>query len=126
MLFEMNSPLVLANSFPVWLIPIFVVVGIIIINLIAFMIKRIITNKKYAVVDDNAWIEALGGKDNIISIEVVGSRLSLVVKDKNRFDRQKLGDLGVSSILVMTTKITLVIEGKAKQVAEVINSALKN
>ena len=126
MLFEMNSPLVLTNSFPVWLIPIFVVVGIIIINLIAFMIKRIITKKKYAVVDDNAWIEALGGKDNIISIEVVGSRLSLVVKDKNRFDRQKLGDLGVSSILVMTTKITLVIEGKAKQVAEVINSALKN
>ena len=126
MLFEMNSPLVLTNSFPIWLIPIFVVVGIIIINLIAFMIKRIITKKKYAVVDDNAWIEALGGKDNIISIEVVGSRLSLVVKDKNRFDRQKLGDLGVSSILVMTTKITLVIEGKAKQVAEVINSALKN
>ena len=125
MFVELNSPLILANAFPVWLIPILVVVGIIVINLIAFMIKRILQHQKYKDVDSDQWIEALGGKDNIISIQAVGSRLSLVVKDKNLFDRQKLGDLGVSSILVMTTKLTLVIEGKATKVAETLNAALK-
>ena len=99
------------------------VVGIVLViaaMLVVFLIRR---NKKPKFVDAD-WFEALGGKDNIKEAMAVGSRLSLYLKDKDAINRDRLKELGVSSVLVMSNKVTLVIEGHAEEVASMINNSL--
>lgn len=78
--------------------------------------------KKSPKIDNSEWVEALGGNDNIVSITAVGSRLSLVLKDKENINRDKLKELGVSSVLVMSNKVTLVIEGQAENIAKALET----
>ena len=90
------------------------------IVLIVFLSKR----KKGPKLDDGDWLEALGGKENIKEITAIGSRLSINLLDKEKIDREKLKELGVSSVLTMSNKVTLVIEDKAEVVAESIKKGL--
>ena len=124
MFLKLNDPLILANSFPKWLIPVLIVAGIVLVNVINFIIFKIVKSRQKVEIDQNQWIEALGGKPNILSIQAVGSRLSVALKDKELMDRENLTRLGVVSILVMTSKITFVLEGKAMIVAEALISEL--
>ena len=75
-------------------------------------------------VNNNEWFVALGGKENIKEINATGSRLSLVLNDKESIDREKLKQLGVSSVVTMSNKVTLVIESKAEMIAEKLKSSL--
>ena len=74
--------------------------------------------------NNDEWFVALGGKENVKEINAVGSRLSLVLIDKEKVDREKLKTLGVSSVVSMSNKVTLVIEGKAEKIAETLKSSL--
>ena len=75
-------------------------------------------------VNNDEWFVALGGKENIKEINATGSRLSLVLNDKESVDREKLKQLGVSSVVTMSNKVTLVIESKAEMIAEKLKSSL--
>ena len=77
-------------------------------------------------VDNSLWIENLGGKENIESVNQVGSRINLVLKDKEMINKDNLKELGVKSVLVMSNKVTLVIENNAEDIAKAINEALNN
>ena len=111
---DVNVPLIVGLSFAV--------AGIIIsvIALILVLRKR----KKNPKVVDTDWFLALGGKENIKEATAVGSRLNLNLANKDIIDRVKLKELGVSSVLVMSNKVTLVIEGQAEKIAQVINNSL--
>ena len=74
--------------------------------------------------DGGAWLLALGNKENIKEVSANGSRLSVVLANKEIIDREKLKELGVSSVLTMSNKITLVIEGKAGKIASTIKKEL--
>ena len=76
------------------------------------------------VADSSVWLLALGDKENIKEVSATGSRLNVVLVDKEKIDREKLKELGVSSVLVMSNKITLVIEEKAELVASSIQNNL--
>ena len=52
---------------------------------------------------------ALGGEENILSIEAKESRLNIVLKDSSLLNEEALKSLGVSSIVRMSKKTTLVI-----------------
>ena len=80
--------------------------------------------KKANSFSSNDWLIALGDKDNIKEVMATGSRLSVVLFDKEKIDREKLKELGVSSVLVMSNKVTLVIEDKAESVAASIQKEL--
>ena len=86
--------------------------------IVIYMVK---SGKKEKTINNETWLLALGGKENVSSIKGVGSRLSVVVNDKEKLDRQKLKELGVSSILTMSDKLVLVIEGKAENIAKKLN-----
>ena len=107
--------IVLAIVFPVAVV---LVVGLVI--LFVFLAKK----KKNPTFKGDDWLVALGGKENIKEVMAVGSRLSLYLNNKDNIDRDRLKELGVSSILVMSNKVTLVIEGQAERVANSINSVL--
>ena len=54
--------------------------------------------------------EALGGKDNVLTHQKAGSRISLTLKDYSLIDENKLNELGVDSVIKMSNKITLVVK----------------
>ena len=85
-----------------------------------FIKKR---NKKF-VVDNNVWFLALGDKENIKEINGVGSRLTLKLVDKEKINREKLKELGVSSVIMMSDKVTLVIEGQAEKLSSLLKNSL--
>lgn len=69
-------------------------------------------------VDEDAFYLALGGKDNIKSIRQNGSRLSVELIDMTRYDKDKLKDLGVPKIIVMTNKLVLLVDESFKQIGK--------
>ncbi len=82
----------------------------------------VIRSKKKTEVKEQAnlyveFLKLLGGQDNIVEVEAKGSRLNLVLKDYSLMDEKKLKELGVSSIIKMTKKVTLVIGNMAEELA---------
>ena len=98
--------------------------GVLLVAAIIIVIYLVTHRKNKKSLDSGAWLLALGDKDNVKEVSATGSRLSLVLVDKEKIDREKLKELGVSSVLVMSNKVTLVIEDKAEQVAASIQSNL--
>lgn len=62
------------------------------------------------------WINALGGADNVLEVNAVGSRLTLKLLDSSKLDEEKIKSLGVTNIIKMSNKITLVVEDKADKI----------
>lgn len=123
---KLDLPLLVENTeFPWYLIALFVATGILMIATVVAII--IFLKKKKAVkVDNSLWIDNLGGKDNIESVNQVGSRINLVLKDKEMINKDNLKELGVKSVLVMSNKVTLVIENNAEDIAKAIEEALNS
>ena len=72
------------------------------------------------VIDANAYITALGGAENIVSHNLVRSRIILELKDYDLVDKEKLKEAGVDSFIMMSEKLTLVIKGDADKVNQAI------
>ena len=95
-----------------------VLVGIIVITVVVILLVNKKGNKKpeVKVAEKGAWVEALGGEENIISSEAVGSRLVVNLKDKSLLNKEALKELGVTNFMEMSNKITLLLEDKAELV----------
>ena len=95
-----------------------VLVGIIVITVVVILLVNKKGNKKpeVKVAEKSAWVEALGGEENIISSEAVGSRLVVNLKDKSLLNKEALKELGVTNFMEMSNKITLLLEDKAELV----------
>ena len=93
-----------------WVIAVAVVAIILITVLVIFLTgkKNKVPVKQISNAAPNEWQDALGGKDNILDIQATGSRLVAKIKNKESVNRDKLTELGVSSIVLMSDKITLV------------------
>ena len=75
--------------------------------------KKAATKEKEIVFEhsDDKFIEALGGVDNIISYDLRGqARLSVVLKDKEKINKEVLKKFYVDRFLEMSDKIILVGE----------------
>ena len=104
---------------------ILIIVGCVILLSVAIIIPISINKrKKSPKIDNNVWLIALGNKENIKEVNAIGTRLTVNLVDKEKIDREKLKELGVSSVLTMSNKVTLVIEGKAEIIAEAIKEGL--
>ena len=117
-----NLPLLVTvnTTLIIWLI----VVDVLLLLFVVIMIIRNKVAKPKSKINNDEWILALGDKDNIKEVTAIGSRLSLTLVNKEKIDREKLKTLGVSSVLVMSNKVTLVIEGKAEKIAESLKQSL--
>lgn len=80
-----------------------------------------VSQKIKNVVSNKLWFDAVGGKENVVSIHGIGSRLTFYLKDVNIVQREKIERLGVSSVLVMANKVILVIENQAEASASKLN-----
>ena len=98
--------------------------ALLIIAIILLLYFFVFKEKNKKQVDDNAWLIALGEKENIKEIKGVGSRLSVSLVDQNKINKEQLKALGVSNIISMSNKTTLVIEGEAERIAKLLNKSL--
>lgn len=106
------------------LIILFIVIGVVValglVVLVIFLVKkrRQKSKKLNQAKQDEELIEGLGGEDNIESIvSVVGSRLSIKLSDPELLKRDLLKEVGITSVIVMSNKVTLVIENRAKELS---------
>ena len=113
------------TKLPPYVIVIIAIGAAVVIGFLIFLIRHFIKHRKPPKIDESAWLLALGNKDNIVSIVAIGSRINLSLKDKEKIDREKLKELGVSSVLTMSNKITLVVENRAQEITEQIKLSLK-
>ncbi len=72
------------------------------------------TKVKIINIDDS--LIAIGGKDNIISHSLSGSRINLVLKDYSLVDREKLKSAGATGFILKSDKLTIVFKDNAEKV----------
>ncbi len=101
------------------LIIVFVIAAILIFNKVNKRKTHKQVSTSYA-----PWIEALGGKNNIITANGNRSRLVISLKEISKINRESLDKLGVRSIITMNNKVTLVIDYDASLIANEINQNL--
>lgn len=106
------------------LIAVIASVVVLIIGLLIFIFMKKKNKKKNEKEKQDGQIQiivALGGNENIVSLEAKGSRLVAVLNNMSIINEEQLKNLGVSSIIKMTSKITLVIGNSASEIARLFN-----
>ena len=71
-------------------------------------------------VEKSAYLSAMGGEENIVSHLRKGSRIELVLKDYSLLDKERLKAAGVDSFILMSNKLTLVIQEDAVRVEKTL------
>lgn len=61
-------------------------------------------------------IKALGDKENIIEMVVKGSRVSVKLNDNSKLNQEELKNLGITSLIFMSNKITFVAGSIAQDI----------
>lgn len=101
----------------------FVAIIVITLLIIFFLNKKKKTSKEVVnqISNDSIkWSEALGGSDNVIEVSAKGSRLVISLAESSKIDETKLKELGVTSIIKMSNKLTLVIEDNASKIEQLL------
>lgn len=71
--------------------------------------------KKALSVSEDVFLSHIGGKENIVSYKLVGSRLSLELKDYSKVDKEALKADNIEGIIEMSNKIVLVKEDLSEE-----------
>ena len=119
-----NLPLIITDVNANIVIWVEVIDAVLLLFVLFMIIRHFVMKSPKVKVNNDEWFIALGGKENVKEINATGSRLSLNLLDKEVIDREKLKTLGVTSVVSMSNKVTLVIEGKAEQIAETLKQSL--
>ena len=123
MLFIVYDDFLISNLWWIAAIAVLLVAGI--FYLVDFLIKR---NKKKRSespkpeIVASSYLEALGGKENILDKRLDKSRIVLVLKDYSLVKKEELEKIGVTGFILMSDKLTLVIKDKAEEVYQLIFS----
>lgn len=105
----------------------YLLIGILVVIVIIvsiFLFVKISKNKKKRAgntICENVILH-LGSKDNISSMEAKGSRLVAYLKDNSKVNEIELKKLGVTSIMKMSNKVTLVIGKVSSEVVAIYNN----
>ena len=96
-----------------------IILGIIIVVVVVLLIRNKTKSNKKASNDlFNQIMEGLGGIANINSLEAKMSRLNVSLKDDSLLNIESLKSNGVSRVIKMSNKITLLIGNVASEIEE--------
>lgn len=104
-----------------------IILGIIIVVVVVLLIRnKTKSNNKKASNDlFNQIMEGLGGIANINSLEAKMSRLNVSLKDDSLLNIESLKSSGVSRVIKMSSKITLLIGNMASEIEEQFKKEIK-
>lgn len=110
-----------------WTLVLVVIVAAIFVTFIVLLTIQLIKKHKNKKVEDNKepfdnnkWVNALGGKENIKNLEAKGSRLVVYLYNNELVNKEELHNLGVTSVISSQDKITLVLKEKAENISNLL------
>ena len=95
----------------------------IIIVIVLVVIALAITKSKHKdfKIEANKLVEYLGGKDNIISYEVLKSRFVVNLKNIDRVNKEGIQKIGAQGIVEIDNQLKIILGEEAKQLKKYID-----
>ena len=100
----------------------YVVIALVLIFILLIVLKA---NKKDFRIEANKLIEYLGGKDNIINIEVNMSRFKVTLKDVSIVNKAAIQKLGAKGIVEIDNQLKIILGPNAKTLEKYIEDLKK-
>lgn len=105
--------------------PIYVQYIIIVAVLLIIALALIKGNKKDFKIEANKLVEYLGGKDNIISMEVNLSRFKVTLKDISIVNKEAIQRIGARGIVEIDNQLKIVLGNEAGKLKKYIEDLKK-
>ena len=86
---------------------------VVVLLLISFIVIKL--KKKDFAIEINKLIQYLGGKDNILDVEVNMSRLKVTLKDMSIVDKDGIQKLGAKGIVEVDNQLKIILGPNSKQ-----------
>ncbi len=96
----------------------YIIIGVVLLIILLAILKA---NKKDANLDFNKLVEALGGKDNIISTEINLSRFKATLKDVSKANKEAIQKLGAKGIVEIDNQLKIILGPGSKQLKKYID-----
>ena len=96
----------------------YIIIGLVLLVVLLAILKA---NKKDANLDFNKLVEALGGKDNIISTEINLSRFKVTLKDVSKANKESIQKLGAKGIVEIDNQLKIILGPNSKQLKKYID-----
>lgn len=96
-----------------------VLIGLIFVGGLVVLLSHIAKKNKQRnlkVIDAEDNLKAIGGKENVLSHSISGSRIMLSLKDYSKVDKEKLKNAGAVGFVMKSDKLTIVFKDKAQDV----------
>ncbi|MDD4831944.1 MAG: PTS transporter subunit EIIB [Bacilli bacterium] len=99
---------------------------IIVVILVFIAIIAIKSSKKDFKVEANKLVELLGGKDNIIKMEVKHSRFKVTLKNVTLANKESIQKLGAKGIVEIDNQLKIIFDSDAAKLKKHIEDLKKN
>lgn len=109
----------------------FVILGVVVLGVMGFIfyLKHAQTKPKkvsQSGLDMSRCLKASGGRDNLVSLQATGSKLTLHVKKVEAVSQEEWKQLGATGIVVSGQKVTVILGKISEAVANELTQALKS
>ena len=99
---------------------------IVIVAVLIFILLIVLkANKKDFKIEANKLVEYLGGKDNILSMEVNMSRFKVSLKDVSIVNKEAIQKLGAKGIVEIDNQLKIILGPNAKALEKYIDDLKK-
>ena len=100
----------------------YIIIGVILIFILLIVLKA---NKKDFHIEANKLVEYLGGKDNILNMEVNMSRFKVTLKDVSKCNKEGIQKLGAKGIVEIDNQLKIILGPNAKALEKYIEDLKK-
>ena len=100
----------------------YLIIGLILIFILLIVLKA---TKKDFHVEANKLVDYLGGKDNIISMEVNMSRFKVTLRDVSIVNKEGIQKMGAKGIVEIDNQLKIILGPNAKQLERYIDELKK-
>ncbi|MBQ3308005.1 MAG: PTS transporter subunit EIIB [Bacilli bacterium] len=96
----------------------YIVIAVVLVIILVAVIRA---TRKDAELDFNKLVEALGGKDNILSTEINMSRFKVQLKDISKANKDMIQKLGAKGIVEIDNQLKIILGPESKQLKKYID-----
>ena len=94
----------------------YLIIAIVLIFIVIIVLKA---NKKDFYIESNKLIDYLGGKDNIVSMEVNMSRFKVTLNDVTKVNKEAIQKLGAKGIVEIDNQLKIILGPNADKEIEI-------
>ncbi len=100
----------------------YIIIAVVLVFILLIVLKA---NKKDFHIEANKLVEYLGGKDNILNMEVNMSRFKVTLKDVSKCNKEGIQKLGAKGIVEIDNQLKIILGPNAKTLEKYIEDLKK-